>query len=128
VIVLRTQGQMSDERIFLKCAWRLIPFMILLYVVNFVDRLNVGFAAVTMNKDLGLSPSVRGFGAGIFFAGYVPFQVPAKASCERPRIGAIFRNCDPHAHGAECSRSIMESDTSYRMSGICLLKRFVRRM
>lgn len=50
---------MSDDRVFLKCAWRLIPFMMLLYVVNFVDRVNVGFAALTMNKDLDFSVEER---------------------------------------------------------------------
>jgi ACS family tartrate transporter-like MFS transporter len=68
---------MSEDAIFRKCAWRLIPFMMLLYLVNFVDRLNVGFAALTMNRDLGFTPSVFGFGAGIFFIGYALFQVPA---------------------------------------------------
>jgi ACS family tartrate transporter-like MFS transporter len=77
---------MNEDRIFVKCAWRLIPFMMLLYVVNFVDRLNVGFAALTMNRDLGFSPSVFGFGAGVFFVGYVPFQVPANVILAR--VGA----------------------------------------
>jgi ACS family tartrate transporter-like MFS transporter len=68
---------MSDERVFAKCAWRLVPFMAVLYVVNFIDRVNVGFAALTMNRDLGFSPRVFGFGAGVFFVGYLMFQVPA---------------------------------------------------
>ena len=68
---------MSEDRVFAKCAWRLIPFMVVLYVVNFLDRVNVGFAALTMNKDLGFSPTVYGFGAGLFFVGYFLFQVPA---------------------------------------------------
>jgi ACS family tartrate transporter-like MFS transporter len=65
------------DRVFAKCAWRLIPFMVLLYVVSFIDRSNVGYAALTMNKDLGFSPSVFGFGVGIFFIGYLLFLVPA---------------------------------------------------
>jgi len=69
----------EQHRIFTRCARRLIPFMVLLYVVNFVDRVNVGFAALTMNKDLGFSPAVYGFGAGIFFFGYFLFHVPANA-------------------------------------------------
>ena len=68
---------MTEDRIFAKCAWRLIPFMVVLYVVNFLDRVNVGFAALTMNKDLGFSPAVYGLGAGLFFAGYAVCQVPA---------------------------------------------------
>jgi ACS family tartrate transporter-like MFS transporter len=67
----------EQDRVFAKCAWRLIPFMVLLFVVSFIDRTNVGFAALTMNKDLSFSPTVFGFGAGVFFAGYALFIVPA---------------------------------------------------
>jgi ACS family tartrate transporter-like MFS transporter len=74
---------MSEHQIFIKCAWRLIPFMVLLYVVNFLDRVNAGFAALTMNRDLGFSPSVFGFGAGVFFVGYVFCQIPATMVLER---------------------------------------------
>ena len=76
----------AEDQVFAKCAWRLIPFMGLLYLINFVDRTNVGFAALTMNADLGFSPAVFGFGAGIFFVGYALFQVPANLILER--IGA----------------------------------------
>ena len=76
----------EQDRVFTKCAWRLIPFMGLLYLVNYIDRTNAGFAALTMNKDLGFSPTVFGFGAGIFFIGYSLFQVPANVILER--IGA----------------------------------------
>jgi ACS family tartrate transporter-like MFS transporter len=78
---------MSDNnQLFAKCAWRLIPFMGLLFVVSFIDRTNVGFAALTMNKDLGFSPTVFGFGAGIFFIGFALFQVPANVILEK--VGA----------------------------------------
>jgi MFS transporter, ACS family, tartrate transporter len=71
---------MDEERaIFAKAAWRLIPFMGLLYVVNFLDRVNVGFAALTMNGDLGLSAKAYGFGAGLFFFGYFLCEVPSNA-------------------------------------------------
>src|SRR5438067_6831231 len=76
----------ADDLIFARCARRLIPFIILLYLVNYIDRVNVGFAALTMNQDLGLSPSVFGFGAGIFFISYLIFQVPANLILDR--IGA----------------------------------------
>ncbi|HEX3486836.1 MAG TPA: MFS transporter [Micropepsaceae bacterium] len=72
-----------EERVFAKCAWRLIPFMVTLYVVNFLDRVNVGFAALTMNKDLGFSPAVFGFGAGLFFVGYFLCQIPANLILQR---------------------------------------------
>src|SRR5689334_21510311 len=50
--------------------------MLLLYIVNYLDRVNVGFAALTMNKDLGFSPEIFGFGAGIFISSYALAQVP----------------------------------------------------
>src|SRR5689334_14607842 len=74
---------MSEDAIFRKCAWRLLPLMFLVYLVSFIDRTNAGFAALTMNKDLGFSPAVYGFGAGIFFIGYSLFQVPANLMLER---------------------------------------------
>ncbi len=77
---------MNEDRVFRKCAWRLIPFMVLLYVISFIDRSNVGYAALTMNKDLGFSPAVFGFGAGVFFVGYSLCQAPANLILER--IGA----------------------------------------
>ena len=73
----------GDDRIFAKCAWRLIPFIALLYLINFLDRVNVGFAALTMNHDLGFSPSVYGIGAGSLFVGYLLFQVPGSLAVER---------------------------------------------
>jgi ACS family tartrate transporter-like MFS transporter len=79
-------GLMSEQQIFSKCAWRLIPFMSLLFVISFIDRTNAGFAALTMNKDLDFSPTVFGFGAGIFFVGYALFQVPGNVILER--VGA----------------------------------------
>jgi ACS family tartrate transporter-like MFS transporter len=83
---------MGDSAIFTKAAWRLIPFMGLLYVVNFLDRVNVGFAALTMNKDIGLSASAYGLGAGMFFVGYFLCEVPSNAIMMR--VGArlwVFR-------------------------------------
>ena len=75
---------MSDkEEVFAKCAWRLIPFMVLLYVINYLDRVNVGFAALTMNQELGLTPAIYGFGASLFFIGYMVFQVPSVLILER---------------------------------------------
>ena len=74
---------MSEQQIFAKCAWRLIPLMGLLYLFNFLDRLNVGFAALTMNRDLGFSPTVFGFGASALFAGYLLFQVPGSVMFAR---------------------------------------------
>ncbi len=76
----------DSDRVLAKCERLLIPFMGLLYLVSIIDRLNVGFAALTMNRDLGFSPAVFGLGAGIFFIGYSLFQVPANLVLVR--IGA----------------------------------------
>jgi MFS transporter, ACS family, tartrate transporter len=73
----------GDERIFTKCAWRLIPLMLALYFVNYLDRVNVAFASLTMVRDLNFSPSEYGFGAGILFVGYFAFHVPANLILER---------------------------------------------
>jgi ACS family tartrate transporter-like MFS transporter len=77
---------MNEDRVCAKCGWRLIPFMVLLYVVFFLDRVNVGFAALTMNADLNFSPSVYGLGAGLLFAGFCFFSVPSSVILER--VGA----------------------------------------
>jgi ACS family tartrate transporter-like MFS transporter len=69
-----------------KVRWRLLPFLFLLYVVAYLDRINVGFAALQMRAQLGFSDSVYGLGAGIFFLGYFLFQVPANLALER--VGA----------------------------------------
>src|SRR5918912_2146637 len=60
-----------------KVTRRLVPFLILLYFVAYLDRVNVGFAELTMNKDLGISPYLYGWGAGIFFLGYFLFEIPS---------------------------------------------------
>lgn len=75
-----------DEALYKKIALRLIPFMMLLYLVAFLDRVNISFAALTMNAELGLSPTVYGWGAGIFFLGYFIFEVPSNLILER--VGA----------------------------------------
>lgn len=67
-------------------AWRLIPFLSIGYMINALDRFNVSMAALTMNKDLGLSASAYGFGAGAFFWTYILFQFPANLVLAR--IGA----------------------------------------
>ena len=69
-----------------KVSQRLIPFLFVLYVVAWLDRSNVGYAAVQMNSDLGFSASAFGLGSGIFFAGYCLFEVPSNIILER--VGA----------------------------------------
>jgi MFS transporter, ACS family, tartrate transporter len=68
---------MQHDQVFAKVARRLIPLMVALYTVAFLDRVNVGFAALTMNQDLNFTPEIFGWGAGIFFVGYFLFEVPS---------------------------------------------------
>lgn len=56
-----------EKKVMRKVTLRIIPFIMLLYFIAFLDRVNIGFAALTMNQDLGFSPTVFGLGAGIFF-------------------------------------------------------------
>src|SRR6266496_3020499 len=69
-----------------KITWRLIPFLFVLYVIAWLDRVNVGFAGLQMNTDLGFSSTVFGFGSGIFFLGYCLFEIPSNIILER--VGA----------------------------------------
>src|SRR6202795_3932766 len=66
-----------------KLTQRLLPFLFLLYIVAYLDRINVGFAALQMKGQLGFSDEVYGLGAGIFFAGYFLFQVPSNLALAR---------------------------------------------
>src|SRR3954462_12538743 len=74
------------DAILRHAAWRLIPFMSLMYVASFLDRVNISFAALSMNRDLGFSPAAYGFGAGIFFWGYFLFEIPSNLMLEK--VGA----------------------------------------
>jgi MFS transporter, ACS family, tartrate transporter len=66
-----------EARVTRKLQLRILPFVMLLYLVCFLDRANVGFAALSMNQALGLTPEMFGFGGGVFFIGYIAFQVPS---------------------------------------------------
>jgi MFS transporter, ACS family, tartrate transporter len=71
------------DRAVTKVAKRLVPFLIACYFVAYLDRVNVSFAALTMNQDLGLSQTAFGLGAGIFFIAYFIFEVPSNLPLER---------------------------------------------
>ncbi len=81
----------DERRLFARASRRIIPLMIVLYTVSFLDRVNVGFAALTMNADLGFSPTVFGWGVGIFFIGYFIFEVPSNIVIEK--VGARIWIC-----------------------------------
>jgi D-galactonate transporter len=75
--------QALETHTIAKVSKRLVPFLIICYFVAYLDRVNVGFAALTMNQDLGLSQTAFGFGAGIFFIAYFIFEVPSNLMLER---------------------------------------------
>ena len=62
--------------------WRIVPFLLLCYIVAYLDRVNVGIASLTMNRDLGLSPSAFGWSAGLFFFGYFLAEVPSNLALQ----------------------------------------------
>jgi ACS family tartrate transporter-like MFS transporter len=66
-----------EAQVIRKVSMRIIPFIMLLYFVNFLDRVNAGFAALSMNKAIGLTPAMFGFGGSLFAVGYFIFEVPS---------------------------------------------------
>lgn len=75
-----------ETRTIGKAFRRIVPFIIALYFLSFLNRVNVGFAGLTMNRDIGLSPATFGIGAGIFFAGYIVCGMPSNLALQR--VGA----------------------------------------
>ncbi|WP_234732258.1 MFS transporter [Acidocella facilis] len=73
----------GTAKLYRKVAWRLLPFLLACYVLAYLDRVNVGFAKFGMHSELGLSDAAYGLGAGIFFVGYVLFEVPSNLLQER---------------------------------------------
>ena len=66
-----------------RVSWRLMPFLMLAYLLCYIDRVNVGFASLQMNKAVGIDPKTYGLGAGIFFIGYFLLEVPSNLGLER---------------------------------------------
>ena len=72
-------GRRTIKKIF----WRIIPFMMILYLINVLDRVNIGYAALDMNKELGINPAAFGSLAAAFFVGYFFFEVPSNIALEK---------------------------------------------
>jgi len=70
-------NEQEQNRVYAKVFWRIMPFLMLCYVIAYLDRVNVGFAKLQMSVDLGFSETVFGLGAGVFFLGYFLFEVPS---------------------------------------------------
>jgi MFS transporter, ACS family, tartrate transporter len=74
---IRSAGDVDEDALDRKIWWRILPFVVILFVISILDRVNVGYAALTMNPDLGIDPAFFGFISGIFFVSYVIFEVPS---------------------------------------------------
>lgn len=83
-----TFSSVSEAAIYNRVARRLIPFLLVLYIISFLDRVNVGFAKLQMSTDIGLSDAVFGAGADIFFIGYAICEIPSNLLLQR--FGARF--------------------------------------
>ena len=79
-------GAQLMKNLLAKIRWKLLPFLFLLYVVAYLDRINVSFAALTMNKDIGLEAWTYGLSSTAFYLGYVVFEVPSNLVMEK--VGA----------------------------------------
>ena len=80
--VVTDQGPVTIARV----VRRLVPFIFICYVVAYIDRVNIGFAATELQRDLGLSDAAYGLGGGLFFLGYCLFEIPSNLILER--VGA----------------------------------------
>lgn len=78
------------DGIYRKIAWRLLPFLFICYVVNYLDRANIGFAKLQFTKDIGISEAAYGLGAGLFYIGYVLFEIPSNFYLQRAGIRATL--------------------------------------
>ena len=82
-----TEATADLERVTMRAVtWRLIPLLFVVYIFNFLDRTNVGLAALQMNRDLGFSSAAFGLGAGVFFIGYALLEIPSNLALVR--VGA----------------------------------------
>src|SRR4029077_17671195 len=79
----RRRRSTLEQRTIAKVSWRLLPLIVVIYFVAYMDRTNVSFASLSMNKDLGFTAYIYGWGAGIFFLGYFLFEVPSNVILEK---------------------------------------------
>jgi MFS family permease len=77
------ESRMVEATTMRRVSWRLMPFLTLAYLLCYIDRVNVGFASLQMNKALGIDPKTYGLGAGIFFIGYFILEVPSNLALQR---------------------------------------------
>jgi MFS transporter, ACS family, tartrate transporter len=86
VVTAAAQIEIDADRTIAKVTRRLVPFLVICFFAAYLDRVNIGFAALTMDKELGFSPQTFGWGAGVFFIGYCLFEAPSNFILHR--VGA----------------------------------------
>jgi sugar phosphate permease len=79
--MVMTQAPACADALYRKIALRIVPFLFICYVVTFIDRVNIGFAKLQFLDDLHLDDGVFGVAAGMFFIGYVIFEIPSNLIC-----------------------------------------------
>ena len=105
------------RRAWRKAGWRLLPFLLLLYIVAFLDRANIGFAKQTYLADTGLTEAAYAFGAGVFFAGYALLEVPSNLILHR--VGARLWMCRIMVTWGMISAAMM---FAWNQTTFCLLR------
>lgn len=76
----------EEDALYRKISWRILPILFVCYLINYIDRVNVSFAELTMSKSLGMAEAAYGLGAGLFFIGYFSCQIPSNLMLHR--VGA----------------------------------------
>lgn len=82
-VTMHPSQSINEQALVRKITWKIIPFVFILYVISYLDRANIGYAALQMNKELALSSEAFGFISGIFFIGYFLFEVPSNIALNR---------------------------------------------
>src|SRR4030095_1257732 len=102
----------SAEHTHRRIAVRLLPFVFLLYIINYLDRTSVAYAALGMARDLGFDDRVLGLGIGIFFLSYLPLQIPGAVLAGRWRARLLLRDYDRVGIANRAHRSRAHSCTT----------------
>ncbi len=105
---------------FRKVIWRLLPILTLGYIFNFLDRTNIGFAALQMNRDIGLSATQFGWGAGILFIGYCAFELPSNMMLYRYGARIWISRIMVSWGLLSCAMSFVSSPTSFYLMRFAL--------
>lgn len=103
----------NEQALVRKMFWRIVPLLMLIYFISYIDRINVGFAALTMNKEIGLTAYLFGWGAGIFFIGYFLFEVPSNLFMERLGARRWFARILFTWGILSCAMALVQGPTSF---------------